>query len=176
MRGSWQPQGPEVWKGRDNRGLPVSWQPRLGARQPGHSPDWWAPGPELQTTGQPQPPSPCPIPYPGRVQPVRHEPPLTALCPHNHRQWLPVTPPRMDGQALIRLTHWEGEVFYFCYRVFVYVCLMRVCICVRVQVICQTTLSLAVSLFGLRACLGMYIKKVVCTARALSRLYVNILS
>lgn len=116
MRGSWQPQGPEVWKGRDNRSLPVSWQPRLGARQPGHSPDWWAPGPELQTyrpTHTHPSPSPYPIPYPGRVQPVRHEPSLTALCPHNHRQWLPVTPPRMDGQALIRLTRWEGELFYF---------------------------------------------------------------
>lgn len=140
MRGSWQPQGPEVWRGKDNRGLPLSWQLRLGARQPGHSPDWWASGPELQTY-RPTPTTPFPyaIPYPGRVQPVRHEPPLTALCPHNHKQWLPVTPPQTNGQALIRLIHWEGEVFYFCYCVFVRVCLYvcgwmcaGVCVCVRV--------------------------------------------
>lgn len=103
---------------------PVFWQPRLGAREQAPSPDWWAPGPpssRLRTT-RPL----CPIPFPGRVQPVRHEPPLTALCPHNHSQWLPITPPRMDGQALIRPTRWEWEVFFYflllCVCIFVSVC------------------------------------------------------
>lgn len=115
MRGSWQPQGLEVWKGRDNPGLPISWQPRLGVRQPGHSPDWWAPCPDLQTKGQSLSPSPYPISYPDRVEPVRHELPQTALCPHNHSQWLPSHRHRWMGKPA------ESErFFYFCYCVFVY--------------------------------------------------------
>lgn len=44
MRGSWQPQGP-VWGGGC-----YPWSTcLLIARQPAHTPDWWGPGPELQT-------------------------------------------------------------------------------------------------------------------------------
>lgn len=168
MRGSWQPQGPEVWKGRDNRGLPVSWQPRLGARQPGHSPDWWAPGSELQTTGQPPPP-PRSLPH--------SLPRQSATC----QAWAASNGPLPTQSQAVITRHtatdgWAGTdtsdplrgrgflLLLSC----TCVCVsdVRVFMCVRVQVICQTTLSLAVSLFGLRACLSMYIRKVVCTARA----------